>query len=172
MKLRASLVQQIVDVDQRVSERHASRIALSIVADGQGEKATITDLSPSGLQLVTDAAFEVGSELEIELLESQNFWARIVWKENEKYGCEFVRSVPASVIWNVLLKASFEVDPAQPPAAIKETVVGSSDDPARIAQWYSDFERRGAQTGEELLGFRKDGHQIVAILAKARPRQH
>ena len=171
MKLRANLFSADVGAQHRSAERRGAErrelnVMVSTITNQGGVEAMISDLSTSGLRLTTIAALEVGSMIEIELIENGRFEAEVLWSKGATYGCQFNAPIPAGIVWNALLRASFEVEVPSPSCVLEEVEIGSMNDPEQLARWNSEFLGRAALSGEELIGFRKEKQRVFAIIAR------
>ena len=157
MKLRATLLSTDARGERRGAERRVISLMVSTLADGDTVEATISDLSNSGLRLATKARLDIGSIVEVELLEDQLFEAEVLWARDAEYGCQFVEPIPTGIVWNALLQATFEIDEAATTFVIDEIKIGNIEDHEKIALWKAEFAERANGSEEELIGFRKVG---------------
>lgn len=166
MKLRATLLSKDARGERRGAERHVISLMVSTLANGEDVEASISDLSSSGLRLATKARLEIGSTIEVELLEDQLFEAEVLWTQDAEYGCQFIEPIPTGIVWNALLQATFEIDEAQATFDIEEIEIGSIEDPEKVALWQAEYSRNADEAEEELIGFRKVGNSIFALIAR------
>lgn len=166
MMLRAKILDQ-ANAELRGAERRVLRLTVSLSTAEDGTDALIHDLSNTGLRIETDANLAVGDALLVDLPDDNRAEARVVWKKDASYGCEFLKPIAKGVFGAAVLRAPFEVPQEASSFRIEEVALGSGMDASELAQWYSDFESRKSASGEQLVGFRHgpDG-QIVALIAR------
>ncbi len=167
MMLRAKILDQDNGADLRSSERRVLRLTVSLSTAGDGIDALIHDLSNTGLRIETGAKLAIGDELLVDLPDDNLIEARVVWNNDNSYGCEFLSPIAKGVFGAAVLRAPFEVPTPADSYRIEEVPLGSLADTNELAQWYADFEGRKSASGEQLVGFRNDPDgQIVALIAR------
>ena len=112
--------------DDRRAVRRRVRLELPTRSSRHATRVLIHDLSETGLMMQTVAELAVGEVFEVELPQVGLSSARVVWKRETQYGCEFLSPVTKAAVSAALLLAPHErpYSPAESPAA--ET---SSHDP-------------------------------------------
>ncbi len=94
--------------DRRRSARRALR--LGAAAGGNGELATLLDLSLTGVLLETSVPMLVGATFEVELPSVGAVEASVIWSSGEYYGCQFALPISPATLSAALLQA--EAKPA------------------------------------------------------------
>lgn len=166
MKLRARLVSLDGNTDRRGASRQVLRLDVALKVGDTGVKALVHDLSRTGLMFETEGKLAVGDELLLELPDRQMIEARIVWNDKTTYGCEFLAPISNSLIGAIVLRAPFDMPVPQPTFRVEEVVLGPAVGVDFLAQWYADFEERRASSGEQLIGFRLEKGQIIALISR------
>ena len=88
---------------EKADRRAAARLVLgrpgTIRFDtGEAIEVTVIDLNRDGCRILTDAAITPGAEFSIGLAHVGHSRARVVWRGQNGYGCDFLRSLsPGSV---------------------------------------------------------------------------
>lgn len=98
--------------DSRGSPRRRLRLVADTWSRGNGAKATICDLSSTGMLVESAMALAQGEVIEISLPEAGDILATIVWARDGFAGCVFAQPLPRSVISASLLRAPY--GPEQP----------------------------------------------------------
>lgn len=166
MKLRARLIDLPEGVDRRGTERRVLRFDFAISAGDKGIEASAHDLSTTGLRIETDGILAVGDELLVELPDIPPIEARVVWQDGRMYGCEFLSDIPKRTIGAVVMQSPFDTPSPYPSDRVEEVELGVNVDVDTLAQWYMDFKKRRASSGEQLIGFRKTRDRIIALISR------
>lgn len=106
----AALWAQISDLDTDADRRGTVRRTLRLVAQAARAQATnevlILDLSTTGLMLETGAELAVDDVIAVELPPAGPIPARVIWKRDAYYGCEFLSAAPIAAVSAALLRSS------------------------------------------------------------------
>lgn len=103
--LRAHIANPIETADRRRTARRTLRLDVTAHSPSRESAVVIRNLSRTGLLIETDATFTVGETFLLVLPELGATPARVVRKEDRRFGCEFLSPVPASAISAAMLKA-------------------------------------------------------------------
>lgn len=120
----------VMNADLDANRRRTSRRSLmldSVVQKDDVELAEIVirNLSQTGLLMESHADFGVGEIFYLHLPELGATPAQIRWKDDAKFGCEFLTPVSKAVIAAAVLKSAFDLEEdekqsfAEPQAAAK-----------------------------------------------------
>lgn len=106
----AALWAQISDLDTDTNRRGANRRTLRLVAQAARSQTTnevlILDLSTTGLMLETIAELTVDDAIAVELPQAGPIAARVIWKRDAYYGCEFLSAAPVAAVSAALLRSA------------------------------------------------------------------
>lgn len=170
MALRARLIRQTEDLERRGAERHPMRMQVLASARDETSNAMLHDLSRTGMRLETSVPLAPGDEFSVELTADQSVVARVVWREGNVSGCEFLQPLSETAVMETLLRSPF-VEPSRPeptgPSQVEEIPIGENVDLNHFAEWHAKFQEETGRKGSQLLGFRRapDG-TIIAIVTK------
>lgn len=91
--------------------------------------------------------------------------ARIVWRKEKSYGCEFLTPVSRTMVSAALLQASSNLSEPDAGARIEEMEVGIRPSLEEMTEWKVEFEATRGANGYRLVGFRqtKDGMTIAMV---------
>lgn len=99
MTVKALIKTSAASPTGRSNERRAVRLeAVSFLADGSEANCEIHNISTTGLLMETDVNLDTGEYLQVKLPETGEVDARIVWRSNNFYGCEFENCITAASI--------------------------------------------------------------------------
>ena len=102
MSVQAQVV-QLHDVDcARGRVRH--RLRLPVQAGGAG-CALVHNLSETGLLIETSDGLELGEVIDVELPETGLRAAKVVWRSEDLFGCQFEQPVPKAAVSAALLRS-------------------------------------------------------------------
>ncbi len=165
MKSLRANVTPIPCEDRRDSGRWHVDLLLALPADQGGRHAHVRNLSEGGMMLETDADMEIGDLLTVKLEGAPGTDARIVWRQEQSYGCQFLTPIPTALVSAAILQA-----PAELPAHIaaeprfEEYPIGLRPTFDELAAWKSEFEKTHAEAGLRLVAFRQtEGGLLIAI---------
>jgi hypothetical protein len=82
--------------DGRHARRHHLSLSAQALVNGDAARVQIYNLSSTGLLIESVLEFQLGEEVEVELPESGTTRARVVWRSDCFYGCQFADPVPAA----------------------------------------------------------------------------
>ena len=72
------------------------------------EKVVLLDLSQAGMLLYATCDLDIDEVFTVELPVAGSTDARVVWKRNALFGCEFAQPIPRGVVSAMLLKATHD----------------------------------------------------------------
>ena len=121
-------LESLINPDRRTAPRRRLHLDLSLGA--AGEKATIHDLSSTGILVETAAGLTEFDELEVELPEVGTTLATVIWSSGDYFGCQFHAELPRSAVSAALLRSPFV--PA-PPTAAAGTLDEDAEEPSEAA---------------------------------------
>lgn len=166
MKIRARLLTVIPGGERREKQRHVLNLDVSVIANRSGIEASVQDLSTEGLRIETEVSLDIDEIIQVELADDQSIEAQVVWKDGNDYGCRFLAPIEKRLVGTVVLKAPIDEPISGRFTSIEEVPIGQGIDIDVLAQWYSDFEQRRTSSGEQLIGFRQAGNQIIALISR------
>lgn len=154
-------------VDERGSVRCTVGLGVKVPSVSDQARVLVHDLSETGLRLETTSVLTLGEFLVVELPFVAVVEARIVRKDVNIYGCQFLTPVSEATVKAALLRSR----PLRPVPTnetnIFELVVGINPSGQEIAIWALEFEQVQSLQGFQLLGFRKSDDGIInAIVLK------
>lgn len=94
--------------DHRAAVRRTVRLGVPAYSSGDATKALILNLSETGLLIETSIKLAVGETLQIDVPESSESTARVVWTEGLLVGCEFVVPVSKAAVIAAQLQTPIE----------------------------------------------------------------
>ena len=118
-------LESLINPDRRTAPRRRLHLDLSLGA--AGEKATIHDLSSTGILVETAAGLTEFDELEVELPEVGTTLATVIWSSGDYFGCQFHTDLPRSAVSAALLRSPFVLPEA--PSAAPGTLREEDDEP-------------------------------------------
>lgn len=92
--------------DRRECGRRTLRLTTMAAHSRTANEVLILDLSTTGLMLETAAPLSTGETIEVDLPLAGLIAARVVWRRETYYGCEFLARAPVSAISAALLRAA------------------------------------------------------------------
>lgn len=122
------LLARIVDVAESTDRRRAGRRLVSLDVPARSATAessiVIRNISRTGLQIETEAAFAVGETFMLVLPEIGATPARVKWNRGSSYGCEFLSPVASGTISAIQLQSPFDIaaNAIAEPAALSEPI--------------------------------------------------
>ncbi len=90
--------------DQRGANRRKLRLELQALGS-RGDRVLVMDLSVAGLMIHTQADLSVDEIIQVQLPEAGETEARVAWKRQSLYGCEFLQPIAKAAVSAALLKA-------------------------------------------------------------------
>lgn len=165
MKSLRANVTSVTCEDRRESGRWHVDLLVVFPTDQGGRYARVRNLSEGGMMLETDADMEVGDSLSVKLDGAPGADARIVWRQEQTYGCQFLTPIPTALVSAAILQAPAEVlgDGAAEPK-FEEFPIGLRPTIDELAAWKSEFEKTHAEAGLRLVAFRQtEGGLLIAI---------
>ncbi|PEQ13057.1 hypothetical protein B2G71_09555 [Novosphingobium sp. PC22D] len=153
--------------DRRGEQRWRLQFATGGTAAAGTDSVEVHDLSEAGLRIVTSLELSRGETIAIDLPAAGRVEARVVWKQGQSCGCEFVEPLERSMVGRIILQTP---SPAmdEDDAEREEIVIGVQPSMDHIAAWKADFENTRGRQGYRLTGFRQlPGGLTMAIVEKA-----
>jgi hypothetical protein len=92
--------------EQRGEERRKLSLSLQARVSKRHERVLVLDLSRAGILIHTHTELSVGEVFRFDLPEAGETEARVVWKRQSLYGCEFCAPVSKAAVSAALLKAT------------------------------------------------------------------
>jgi hypothetical protein len=92
------------------------KLSLGAVLADTGDEAVIHDLSTTGILIETRAGLATFEQLQLELPETGQVVATVMWNSGQYFGCEFHKPIPQAAISAALLQSPFDQSSAAPPA--------------------------------------------------------
>ena len=96
--------------DRRGKARRTLRLVAHAAASQSAKEVLILDLSTTGLMIETTTDLAVDETIEVELPEAGAITARVVWKREAYFGCEFLTPASVAAVSAALLRSA----PTQP----------------------------------------------------------
>ncbi len=170
MKSLRARISDLGMADRRAGARWNVELLVSAGPGGEMGEAVVRNLSDRGLMLQTGAELHVGETMLVDLPGADPVEARILWRQDSSYGCEFMEPIPSSVISEVLLRAPLETVSSHPAdSLLEEFPVAVNPTVSQIAEWKARFERNEGSKGYRLIAFRQTSDGLfIAIAAKTR----
>ncbi|MDP3674236.1 MAG: PilZ domain-containing protein [Novosphingobium sp.] len=100
--------------DSRRSPRRRLRLVADTWSHGNGARATICDLSSTGMLIESAMALAQDEVIEISLPQAGNILATVVWTRDGLAGCAFAQPLSRSVISASLLLAPYDRKLSEP----------------------------------------------------------
>ena len=105
--------------DRRGNSRRTLRLAADTwLVAGTSSSGIIHDVSRSGMLIDCDLDLPVGDVFGVELPYAGRVNAKVVWRQESIFGCEFEKPIPLAAVSACLLRAEPELP--GPPAYLKE----------------------------------------------------
>lgn len=164
----AEISEDFLSQDSRGAARRTIRLVVSASAKHSGwSRATIQDLSETGLRIETSGGLTVGEAVLVELPLIGTVEARVVWKRQSTLGCEFVSPVSRAVVSAALLQGSVDTLDPGTESKVEELPVGTRPSVEEMMAWKTEFDQIKGLGGYQLLGFRQtDEGLIVALVTR------
>ena len=96
------------DKDRRGEIRRKLRLEAVLSGPRPAEKIVVLDVSQAGLLLYAESQIAVGEEFAVDLPLAGDVDARVVWKRNCLYGCQFTSPISRGAVSATLLKATHD----------------------------------------------------------------
>ena len=165
MKSLRANVTPVPREDRRESGRWHVDLLVALPLDKGGRHARVRNLSEGGMMLETDADMAVGDSLSVKLEGAPGADARIVWRQEQSYGCQFLTPIPTALVSAALLQAPTEwAGNVSAEPRFEEFPIGLRPTFDELAAWKSEFEKIHAGDGLRLVAFRQtEGGLLIAI---------
>ena len=102
--LRANL-SRLTSAERRGALRWRVELILSAGPEHDLSPVVVRNLSEKGLMLQTEATLEVGEEIVVELPGAEDTRARVEWRQEFCYGCEFLVPISSAAVENTIRPA-------------------------------------------------------------------
>lgn len=151
--------------ENRSDERRTLRLSARVSSSSDWAQVLIHDLSETGLMFETSARLAIGEIVSVDLPYIGKSEARIVRKEGDTLGCEFLVPVSRKTVSAALLQASRDLRDSEIETTVEEFPVGIKPSLEDLTKWRLDFEQTKGAQGYRLVGFRQatDGMTIAMI---------
>ena len=151
--------------DMRGSARRRVRFVAPVDSISDQTRARVHDLSESGLRLDTTAGFDLGETLLVELPFVGETVARVIWREENSYGCEFVIPVGKAAVSAALLRSWTSPSVKSGEGAVTEYDIGIDPSLEQITAWAAEFGKsKDGDDSYRLIGFRMADDRVVKAL--------
>lgn len=104
---------EALEGEERYARRHSLSLDAQAAAGGGVLPVQIINLSSTGLLLQVASELDVGEEIDVELPQAGTRRARIVWRGETYYGCEFSEPVSTAAVSAARLRS---MPPASSPS--------------------------------------------------------
>ncbi len=104
--LIAEFAEQNTKPEQRGEARRELSLSLKARVSKRHERVLVLDLSRAGMLIHTQTELACGEVFRVELPEAGEIEARVAWKRQSLYGCEFCTPVSKAAVSAALLKAT------------------------------------------------------------------
>lgn len=151
--------------DRRQEHRWLVDLLVALPKDDGGRSARVRNLSEGGMMLETDADMAVGDVLAVGLDGAPGVEAKVVWRQEQTYGCQFLERIPTAVVSAAILQAPLDApgDVTLEPR-FEEFPVGLRPTMDELAAWKSEFQKEHGADGLRLVAFRQtEGGLLIAI---------
>lgn len=165
MKSLRAKMSQCPENERRAAVRW--QVELLVSAGPAHERSTVfvRNLSERGLMIQTDADLQVGDWIEVDLQGADTTDARVVWKQEYSYGCEFAEPIPTAVVSAALLQAPLDERSDRPESRIEEIPVAVSPSVSELAEWKAAFERTRGEEGYSIIAYRQTSSGLLIAIA-------
>ena len=151
--------------DMRGSARRRVRFVAPVDSASDQTRARVHDLSETGLRLETTTGLDLGETLLVELPFVGETVARVIWREQNSYGCEFMVPVGKAAVSAALLRSWTSPSATGGKGAITELDIGIDPTLEQIAAWAAEFGKtEGSDDSYRLIGFRMAEDRVVKAL--------
>lgn len=76
------------------------------VSDSYSAKATVHNISETGLLIETEMSLSVGDLIEVDLAQTGLKQAEVVWIDDRLFGCSFTKEISSATVSSALLRGS------------------------------------------------------------------
>jgi hypothetical protein len=85
-------------LDGRTAVRRSLRLGVSAYASDQVTTALVLNISETGVLIETALGLQVGETLKVDIPEASGSSIRVVWRDRQFFGCEFVDPVTTGAV--------------------------------------------------------------------------
>lgn len=154
--------------DSRYAGRSILRLSASAStkseSQSESQNVLIHDLSETGLRFETVARLEVSDLVNVDLPFIGMMEARIIWHEDDFYGCQFLEPVSQDILSAALLRSYGDGGEPNPDAAVEEIPIGVNPSLEAITEWKVGFEQTKGKKGYTLVGFRQTAEGVTIAI--------
>lgn len=123
----AALWAEFSEIETETDRRRSARRTLRLIAQAANAYSThdvlILDLSTTGLMLETVEPLLIDEIIQVELPHAGPIAARVLWRREAFFGCEFLSRAPVAAVSAALLRAAPEERDAISKSAPREAAV-------------------------------------------------
>jgi hypothetical protein len=153
--------------ESRSDRRRTLRLSARVSSSDAWAEVLIRDLSESGLRFETAVDLEIGEIVSVDLPFIGQTDAKIVWKELNSFGCEFLTPVSQTTISAALLRSPGDRPENEIESSVEELPVGIKPTLEEMTQWKIEFERTKGARGYRIIGFRQSADGVtIAMVTK------
>jgi len=169
MKSLRAKVTLVPHADRRGAGRMRVDLLVTLPPDQDQRYAHVRNLSEGGMLLETDADLNIGDLLSVNCDGVLKVDARIVWRQEQSYGCQFLEPITSAAVSAAILRAPVELpDEADTVPKFEEFPIGFRPTVDEIAAWKTDFNKTYGSRGLRLVAFRQtEGGLMIAIVSAA-----
>lgn len=165
--LHAEISPSLLRQDDREAVRRTLRLTSSATTSDVWTKVQILNLSETGLLIETTADLAVGEIFLVDLPEAGSTEARVAWRRDSSFGCQFLVPLPKAVLSSAQLRSQLSSENPDETPDFTELPVGIAPSLEELAQWKAEFERTKGATGHQLVGFRQTSSgMIIALVSR------
>lgn len=153
--------------ESRGDRRRTLRLSARVSSSDDWAQAMIGDMSETGLMFETSVDLAIGEIVSVDLPFIGRSDAKIVWKDGNSIGCEFLNPVSQNTISAALLQAPGDVQEGEIESTVEEMPIGIKPTLEELTKWKMDFEQAKGSKGYRLVGFRQAANGMtIAMVSK------
>lgn len=151
--------------ETRSNRRRTLRLSGRVSSSGDWAQATIANISETGLMFETSVDLVIGEIVSVDLPIVGNCDGKIVWKDGNSFGCEFLSPVSQHTISAALLQTPGDIRDSEIESTVEELPIGIKPTLEKLTEWKLEFEQTKGASGYRLVGFRQaaDGMTIAMV---------
>ena len=167
MKSLRANVSLVESGERRGERRWHVELVVTLRPEAGSRFASVRNLSETGMMLETDLGLTLGEIVHVELPGGHETDARILWRQDQAFGCQFKTRIPTAVISAALLQApTGSPGDSDQRVGFEEFPIGIRPSVDELADWKERFEKTHGAAGYRLIAFRQtDGGLLIAIVA-------
>ncbi|MEZ5687501.1 MAG: PilZ domain-containing protein [Caenibius sp.] len=154
----------VLSLRRRAQGRHRLSLAAHASTEAAASKVLIHDLSEIGVGFETSIELQIGDMVLVDLPHIGVAEARIVWRENAFYGCEFITPISQGKLSASLLQSSLGLVDDELDGAVEEVPIGIKPSLDAIKEWHTEFEQTKGANGYRLIGFRQTPEGVMMAM--------